>query len=120
MAETLLARAGGEPHADRSGVDRALKVARPIADLDGSDAVTADHRAEALSFWVDLRQEEPARAGLAGLPDGRPASRGAMPTARPCWSWTRCPGSRPGAARRSAARRAPARGAAGGRVTSGP
>jgi predicted ATPase with chaperone activity len=39
-----------------------LRVARTIADLDGSGEVGADHLAEALSYRADDRIEEPARA----------------------------------------------------------
>ncbi|MEP6593667.1 MAG: hypothetical protein ABJC51_08235, partial [Acidobacteriota bacterium] len=35
------------------GHDRVLRVARTIADLEGADALTADHLAEALQFRGD-------------------------------------------------------------------
>jgi magnesium chelatase family protein len=62
-AEALLARAVEGLALTGRGFDRALKVARTIADLGGSGAVEADHLAEALSYRVDLREEEAARAG---------------------------------------------------------
>jgi magnesium chelatase family protein len=44
------------------GVDRALKVARTIADLEGSEMVTAGHLGEALSYRIDLAEPEAAHA----------------------------------------------------------
>ncbi len=45
------------------GFDRALKVARTIADLDGSERVRAEHVHEALSYRVNPSEESLARAG---------------------------------------------------------
>jgi magnesium chelatase family protein len=45
------------------GFDRALKVARTIADLDGSEVVDAPHLLEALGFRGEpLDEEEPGVA----------------------------------------------------------
>jgi magnesium chelatase family protein len=44
------------------GVDRALKVARTIADLDRSERVTGGHLGEALSYRVELAEPEAAHA----------------------------------------------------------
>jgi magnesium chelatase family protein len=50
-----------EDHISARGHDRVLKVARTIADLDGSDAVRAEHVLQALSFRrVEKRAEVPA------------------------------------------------------------
>jgi magnesium chelatase family protein len=45
------------------GFDRALKVARTIADLGGSERVCAEHVHEALSYRIDLSDGSLARAG---------------------------------------------------------
>jgi len=45
------------------GFDRALKVARTVADLEDSDVVRADHVAEALSYRAAPDDEELANAG---------------------------------------------------------
>jgi magnesium chelatase family protein len=45
------------------GLDRALKVARTIADLADSDRVHSDHVAEALSYRSSLSEGSLARAG---------------------------------------------------------
>jgi magnesium chelatase family protein len=44
------------------GFDRALKVARTVADLEGSDVVTGNHLAESLSYRLDLGEEPAAHA----------------------------------------------------------
>jgi magnesium chelatase family protein len=45
------------------GFDRAIKVARTIADLDGADLVDTDHVSEALSYRDGVVMEGLARAG---------------------------------------------------------
>jgi magnesium chelatase family protein len=45
------------------GFDRALKVARTIADLAGADEVSAEHVAEALSYRTNLSEGSLGRAG---------------------------------------------------------
>jgi magnesium chelatase family protein len=45
------------------GFDRAIKVARTIADLDGSERVEERHVSEALSYRADVREGELADAG---------------------------------------------------------
>jgi predicted ATPase with chaperone activity len=40
-----------------------LKVARTVADLEGSDVVAGEHLAEAMSYRLELREEATARAG---------------------------------------------------------
>jgi magnesium chelatase family protein len=44
------------------GFDRALKVARTVADLEGSEQVRTEHLLEALSYRT-LGEEDLARAG---------------------------------------------------------
>lgn len=62
-AEALLARAVDAMNLTGRGFDRALKVARTVADLEGAEGVSSAHLAEALSYRVDLREPETARAG---------------------------------------------------------
>ena len=57
-AETVLGRAVDRFALSGRGFDRALKVARTIADLDGSEAVDAQHLLEALSFRGEPLGEE--------------------------------------------------------------
>ncbi|HSL64565.1 MAG TPA: ATP-binding protein, partial [Gaiellaceae bacterium] len=45
------------------GFDRAMKVARTIADLGGSERVRAEHVHEALSYRIDLSDGSLARTG---------------------------------------------------------
>jgi magnesium chelatase family protein len=62
-AESLLARAVETLALTGRGFDRALKVARTVADLEGSDVVAGEHLAEAMSYRLELREEATARAG---------------------------------------------------------
>jgi magnesium chelatase family protein len=57
-AEDLLARAVDTLALTGRGFDRALKVARTVADLAGADRVNADHLAEALSYRTGFESEE--------------------------------------------------------------
>jgi magnesium chelatase family protein len=61
-AEAELARAVDRYHLTGRGFDRALKVARTVADLDGADRVDARHLLEALSFRGSLDRPEDAGA----------------------------------------------------------
>ncbi len=45
------------------GFDRALKVARTVADLAAAPNIEADHLAEALSYREGFGEESLARAG---------------------------------------------------------
>ena len=63
-AERLLERAVESMALSGRGFDRGLKVARTVADLEGSGAVTEAHLAEALSYRVGFGEQEGlARAG---------------------------------------------------------
>ena len=62
-AEELLSRAVDAMALTGRGFDRALKVARTVADLQGAEVVGADHLAEALSYRDGLGDRELARAG---------------------------------------------------------
>lgn len=57
-AEAMLGRAVERFHLTGRGFDRALKVARTIADLEGSGATDAEHLLEALSFRGEPTAEE--------------------------------------------------------------
>ncbi len=62
-AEALLARAVDAMALTGRGFDRALKVARTIADLARVDRIGSEHLAEALSYRTGFEdREEPARA----------------------------------------------------------
>lgn len=62
-AHEVLARAVDALALTGRGFDRALKVARTIADLAAADEVSADHVAEALSYRMSLSEGSLARAG---------------------------------------------------------
>jgi magnesium chelatase family protein len=57
-AEVLLARAVESMALTGRGFDRALKVARTVADLAGSSHVHGEHLAEALSYRTGFESEE--------------------------------------------------------------
>lgn len=59
----MLARAVDSLALTGRGFDRALKVARTIADLAGADEVSAEHVAEALSYRTNLSEGSLARVG---------------------------------------------------------
>jgi magnesium chelatase family protein len=62
-AERLLSRAVEALALTGRGFDRALKVARTIADLAGQERVSTDHLAEALSYRSDANERETAVVG---------------------------------------------------------
>ncbi len=62
-AEDLLAKAVDTLALTGRGFDRALKVARTIADLAGAGEVSAEHLGEALSYRASVGEEGLARAG---------------------------------------------------------
>ncbi|MBA2731109.1 MAG: hypothetical protein H0U48_10225, partial [Euzebyaceae bacterium] len=55
------------------GYDRALRVARTCADLEGSETVGTDHVLEAYAHRLGLRPQQPAAAGPAAA---RPSAVG--------------------------------------------
>jgi magnesium chelatase family protein len=62
-AESLLSSAVDSFALSGRGFDRAVKVARTIADLEGSDRVEAEHVAEALSYRALASEREVAGVG---------------------------------------------------------
>jgi magnesium chelatase family protein len=62
-AENLLAHAVDQLALTGRGFDRALKVARTIADLNAADRVETEHLAEALSYRAEPNREDMQRAG---------------------------------------------------------
>jgi magnesium chelatase family protein len=62
-AEQLLASAVEQMALTGRGFDRALKVARTIADLDDAERVEAEHLGEALSYRAEPAREDLERAG---------------------------------------------------------
>jgi magnesium chelatase family protein len=64
-AEALLGKAVDSLQLTGRGFDRALKVARTVADLAGAEGVAAEHLAEALSYRTNLGEPDPDRATMA-------------------------------------------------------
>jgi magnesium chelatase family protein len=62
-AEATLGAAVDQLALTGRGFDRAIKVARTIADLDAAEVVDTEHVAEALSFRDGVVLEGLARAG---------------------------------------------------------
>jgi len=62
-AEDLLAQAVDSLALTGRGFDRAMKVARTIADLAGSEEISAEHLGEALSYRMSVGEGGLARAG---------------------------------------------------------
>jgi magnesium chelatase family protein len=62
-AEGVLSLAVESLHLSGRGFDRALKVARTVADLAGAERVEADHMSEALRYRPALADEEVVQAG---------------------------------------------------------
>jgi magnesium chelatase family protein len=65
QANALLSRAVERLELSGRGFDRALKVARTVADLAGSERVEASHLAESLSYRASLEEAEPSNAAMA-------------------------------------------------------
>jgi magnesium chelatase family protein len=61
-AETLLTSAVETMALTGRGFDRAMKVARTVADLGGADRIESDHLAEALSYRSGFGNEDLPRA----------------------------------------------------------
>lgn len=62
-AESLLSLAVESLALSGRAFDRAVKVARTIADLGGSDRVDAEHMSEALGYRALGRRDDVAEAG---------------------------------------------------------
>ena len=62
-AREMLARAVDTFGLTGRGFDRAIKVARTVADLTGADGLGAEHVAEALSYRMNMEEGSFARAG---------------------------------------------------------
>jgi magnesium chelatase family protein len=63
QAESILSTAVDSLHLSGRGFDRALKVARTIADLAKADRVDAEHMSEALRYRPVVRDEEAVPVG---------------------------------------------------------